>query len=123
MLVLPWSHVAYGIVVGVIASTCGLVLARHRAPRLLATTAFGVASGTGLWNTMLNVRHAHTIDVDVPFRPFPISWQDVGTGMFCFASVTLLLLATVHREKPGRATLKVALIAAGLALLFDIYIW
>ena len=72
---------------------------------------------------MLNVRHAGVIDVDVPFKPFPISWQDTGTGVFSFAAAALLLLATVHRTEPGQRTLKVAGIAATAALLVDIYTW
>ena len=66
MLVLPWSHIAFGIGVGVIASTVGLALAKQRSPRVLGVSAVGVAIGTGLWNTMLNIRHAHSIDVDIP---------------------------------------------------------
>ncbi len=72
---------------------------------------------------MLNVRDAGVIDVDIPFRPFPISWQDMGTSVFSFAAAALLLLATVHRNESGRRTLKIAGIASLAALVMDIYTW
>jgi hypothetical protein len=56
-------------------------------------------------------------------KPFPISWQDTGTGVFAFAFVAAALLATVHRNEPGHRTLKVAGIAAAAALVMDIYSW
>ena len=72
---------------------------------------------------MLNIRHANVIDGDIPFAPFPISWQDTGTGVFAFAFATAALLATVRRHEPGHRTLKLAGIAAAAALVMDVYAW
>lgn len=47
----------------------------------------------------------------------------MGTGVFAFATATLLLLATVHRNEPRYRTLKAAGIAAFAALIMDIYTW
>ena len=80
-------------------------------------------AGTWLWNAMLNIRHAAVIDGDIPFTPFPISWQDTGTGVFAFAFTTLLLLATAMRAEPGIRTLKIAGIAAAAACVVDVYFW
>ncbi len=91
-------------------------------PSLLAT-ATGVCAGTWLWNFMLNIRHAGVIDGDIAFKPFPISWQDTGTGIFSFAFATALLLATTHRHQPGHRTLKFAATAAAAALVMDVYTW
>ena len=123
MLVLPWSHVLFGSLIGPAAAVVALIVLGERQPRTLLTVAAGTCAGTWIWNTMLNVRHAVEIDVDIPFRPFPISWQDTGTGVFSFAAATILLLVTVHRHEPGRRTLKIAGIAALAALLMDIYTW
>jgi hypothetical protein len=95
----------------------------ERAPRTLAVTALAVFIGSFLWNFMLNVRHAGVIDGDIPFALFPISWQDVGTGVFSFAAAALILMATMHRNEPGRHTLKVAGVASLTALVIDIYFW
>ena len=122
-LVLPWSHILYGSLIGPAVGAVALWFAREREPRTLAVTALSACAGTWLWNTMLNVRRATVIDVDIPFRPFPISWQDTGTAVFSFATTTLVLLATLHRDQPGRRTLKIAGIAALAALVMDIYTW
>lgn len=123
VLVLPWSHILYGSLIGPAVGVIALILLGERQPRTLLAVAAGICAGTWTWNTMLNVRHAGVIDVDIPFKPFPISWQDTGTAVFAFAAATLLLLATVHRNEAGRRTLKVAGIAALAALIMDIYTW
>jgi hypothetical protein len=123
MPVLPWSHVVYGSLVGPVVGVAVLWILRERKPLALAVSAAGVCGGTWLWNSMLNIRHAGVIDGDIPFDPFPISWQDTGTGIFCFAVTTFALLATVHRREPGLRTLKVAGIAAAAAFVMDVYTW
>lgn len=123
MLVLDWWTVAFGICIGTIGSTAGLWLAKERRRTTLIASALGVAVGTALWNVMLNVRHAVTIDGDIPLSVFPISWQDAGTAIFSFAFAALFLLTTAHADEPGRRTLRVAAIAATIAFLFDVYTW
>jgi hypothetical protein len=123
MLVLEWWRVALGVGLGMVTSTIGLWIARERSRPVLVASAMGVGIGTALWNSMLNIRHALTIDGDIAFRLFPISWQDTGTGIFCFAMIAMLLLATVHKNEPGHRTLKIASISAGIAFLFDVYTW
>lgn len=122
-LVLPWGRVLFGSVVGPLVAVAALWLAKERRPSTLLITAAGVCSGTWLWNAMLNIRHANVIDGDIPFTPFPISWQDTGTGVFAFAFAAAALLATVNRNQPGHRTLKVAGIAGVAALVMDIYTW
>lgn len=122
-LVLPWSRILFGSIVGPVAGAIVLWLLHERDRRTLLTAAAGVFTGTWLWNLMLNVRHATTIDGDIPFKPFPISWQDTGTGIFALAIATTLLLATVHRYPPGHRTLKIAGIAAAAAFILDVYTW
>jgi hypothetical protein len=43
--------------------------------------------------------------------------------LFAFAFTTAALMATVHRHELGYRTLKIAGIAAGAALVIDIYTW
>lgn len=123
VLVLPWSRVLFGSILGPIVAVAALWGFRERHRPTLAVSAVAVFAGTWLWNAMLNVRHATMIDGDIPFKPFPISWQDTGTGIFAFAFTTAALLATVHRHQPGHRTLKIAGIAAAAALVMDIYTW
>ena len=123
MLVLPWSRVVFGSLVGPLVGLIVLGALGERRVRTLGVVAVGTCGGTWLWNAMLNVRHAGVIDGDIPFRPFPISWQDTGTGVFSFAFAAALLLATTHRDQPGRRTLKIAGIAAAAAFVMDVYTW
>ena len=52
---------------------------------------------------MLNVRHATMIDGDIPFKPFPISWQDTGTGIFALAFATAAFTVTNPDIEPSRS--------------------
>lgn len=123
VLVLPWSSIVFGSLIGPAVGVVVLWLLRERHRPALSVTAIGVCAGTWLWNTMLNIRQAGVIDGDIAFKPFPISWQDTGTAVFSFAFATAILLATTHRNQPGHRTLKIAAIAAGAALVMDIYTW
>ena len=123
VLVLSWSHILYGSLVGPALGIGMLWLLRERDVRTLALVAVSACAGTWLWNGMLNVRHAGVIDGDIPFGPFPISWQDTGTTIFAFATIALTLLASAHRNQPGHRTLKVAGIASIAVLLLDVYTW
>jgi hypothetical protein len=122
-LVLPWGSVLFGSLLGPVVGVVVLWLAKERHVPTLLIAAASVCGGTWLWNAMLNIRHATVIDGDIPFKPFPISWQDTGTGVFVFAFVAAALLATICRNEPGHRTLKIAGIAAAAALVMDIYIW
>jgi hypothetical protein len=122
-LVLPWSQVLFGSLIGPAVGVVVLWLAKEREPRTLLVTAGAVCAGTWLWNTMLNIRRANVIDGDLSFALFPISWQDTGTGVFAFAFAAGALLATVNRDEPGYRTLKCAGIAAATALVMDVYTW
>lgn len=122
-VVLPWSHILYGSLVGPSLGVILLLLLGERSGRTLGVAAVAASAGTWLWNSMLNLRHAHVIDGDVPFRPFPISWQDTGTAIFAFAVITAALLATVHKNQPGSRTLKIAGVITSAVLIVDIYTW
>lgn len=73
-LVLPWSSVIFGSLLGPTIGLAVLGLVGERQWPTLAVAAIGVFSGTWLWNLMLNIRHARVIDGDIAFKPFPISW-------------------------------------------------
>ncbi|MBI4883674.1 MAG: hypothetical protein HY826_06420 [Actinobacteria bacterium] len=123
MQVLPWSYVVFGSLIGPAVGVAALWLLGERRVRSLSVAGVGVCAGTWLWNSMLNIRHAGVIDGDVPFKPFPISWQDTGTGVFAFAFAACALLATTERDEPGRRTLRIAGIAALAAFVMDVYTW
>ncbi len=122
-LVVPWWRIAFGALIGPALGIAIAWLIGERERSSLAMAAIGVFSGTWLWNFMLNIRHAGVIDGDIAFKPFPISWQDTGTGIFSFAFAAAFLLATTCRNQPGHRSLKIAGITATAALIMDIYTW
>ena len=122
-LVLPRSRVAFGAVIGPVVGVTVLWLAKEPQPCTVLVTAAGVCCGTLLRNVMLNIRHANGIDGDIPFAPFPISWQDTGTGVFSFA------FAVPRCSRPSTGTNQ-AVAASGSpvtqqqrALVMDIHAW
>jgi hypothetical protein len=121
--VVEWSSLAYGATAGPLLGAAVLWLRGQRNRAALGVAAVGAAAGTVLWNTMLNIRNATTIDGDIPFRLFPISWQDTGTTVFAFACATLALLATNHRKVPGEQTLRYAATISAAVLILDVYTW
>jgi hypothetical protein len=62
-LVLPWSRIVFGSIVGPSLGVAILWMMKERQPQTLAVAAAGVFAGTWLWNLMLNVRHANVIDI------------------------------------------------------------
>ena len=108
-LVLPWSHILYGSLVGPALGIVLLWMLRERDARTLAAVATSACAGTWLWNTMLNVRHGGVIDGDIPFRPFPISWQDTAPvsspsprRRFCFSQQSVpSTLRYMQRARPA----------------------
>ena len=60
--------------------------------------------------------------VDIPFKPFPVSWQDTGSGVFTLAAASLFLGLALPREAAARV-LSWALTAAAVAFLVDIYLY
>ena len=59
--------------------------------------------------------------VDIPFKPFPVSWQDTGSGVFTLAAAALAY-AAMGTERTRRTT-GYGLLAAIGALLVDIYLY
>jgi hypothetical protein len=65
---------------------------RWRRPALVATAVVGAALAVLGRQVVLHLTHAREFFTDVPFRPFPVSWQDTGSGVTALA-VTALALA------------------------------
>src|SRR5450756_525683 len=65
---------------------------RDRRWPVLMTAAGSALVAPICWNTILRVSGATaTFSHDLPFRPFPISWQDVGSGVFTLACASIAI--------------------------------
>ncbi len=74
------------------------------------------------WNLILRWSGATAaLSHDIQFRPFPISWQDTGSGVFTLAGAGVLLTLGAGAIDPAGRVRRVALWAALAALLVDIY--
>jgi hypothetical protein len=74
------------------------------------------------WNLILRTTRATALfSQDLPFKPFPISWQDTGSGVFTLAGAALVMaLGPGRRDTPPRVA-QLTLLAALAALLIDVY--
>jgi len=97
-------------------------LARVRQPAVLITAGLAAFLMPLWWNSILRWTGAtQAFSHDLPFRPFPVSWQDTGSGMFSLAGAAIALTLSVSRREPARTTTKLALWTALAAFLIDIY--
>ena len=100
------AHIAYGLgVTAVFEVILTVVVPRWRRLSLIvATTVVTVLAVLG-WQYVLRATHASLFFTDLPFRLFPISWQDAGSGVVTLAFTGLAVAAGV------------------VALLVDVYVY
>ena len=120
---IDWPQIFYGAALSTVVAALVLVfIRRERTGRVLAPALAATFFGPLAWNAILH-RAATDADgffVDIPFKPFPVSWQDTGSAVFTLAAASLLLGVALRREVGGRI-LGLALTAAAVAFLVDIY--
>ncbi len=97
-------------------------LARVRRPAVLITAGLAAFLMPLWWNSILRWTGAtQAFSHDLPFRPFPVSWQDTGSGMFTLAGAAIALTLSAGTREPARTTTKLASWTALAAFLIDIY--
>jgi len=97
-------------------------LARVRRPAVLITAGLAAFLMPLWWNSILRWTGAtQAFSHDLPFRPFPVSGQDTGSGMFTLAGAAIALTLSAGTREPARTTTKLALWTALAAFLIDIY--
>jgi len=109
----------------IVAALAGTLSAPpRRQPPLLATMALSALLGPLAWNCILRTTGATAaFSHDLPFKPFPISWQDTGSGIFTVAvAFTALSLGAAAHERARHVAARAAT-AALAALLVDIYLY
>jgi len=121
--VIDWPQIFFGASLStLVAALVFVFILRERTAAVLTPALLATFLGPLAWNAILH-RAATDADgffVDIPFKPFPVSWQDTGSGVFTLATASVLLALARRREPAGRA-LNLALTAAFVAFLIDIY--
>ena len=107
-----------------IAALVFLFVRRERTAVVLGPALAATFLGPLAWNAILHraATEADGFFVDIPFTPFPVSWQDTGSGVFTLALASLLL-GFALRHEPAARVLSLALTAATVAFLVDIYLY
>ena len=118
------GRILYGVTVTAIGlAGLTLVVPRWRRLGLFLTAAVGASVAVLSWQFVLRATHASQFFTDLPFRPFPVSWQDTGSGVVAFAVTALLLAYGPMRKQPAPEAASLALAAGAVALLVDIYLY
>jgi hypothetical protein len=118
-----WGAVIWGVVAsGVLAVVLVVFILRVRAPATLAAAAVAAMLGPLLWDLIL--RHTGgNFFVDAPGVVFPISFEDLGSGVFATAIAALVLGLGPLRAATGARAAWASLLCGIAALLVDIYLY
>ncbi len=118
-----YPQMLYGAGLSVLLSLALVVfLGKTKHPPILLGCALAAFLLPVVWNSILRLTGAtDAFSHDLPFRPFPISWQDTGSGVFTLAGAAVILsLGPGRKERPPRVAALALWTALG-ALLIDIY--
>ena len=102
---MPYSQMLYGAALSaLVAVALVAVPGRCRRSSVLLATGAAAFLMPVAWNLILRTTGATSLfSHDIPFRPFPISWQDTGSGVFTLAGASMLLaLGPGRNEQPRR---------------------
>ena len=100
-----------------------LAVPRWRRPGLIATTAAIGFLIPASWQLVLKVTHSYGFYTDLPLPVFPISWQDLGSGIATYTVRSLVLTFGAMRHESARSVAHLALATGAVALVVDIYLY
>jgi hypothetical protein len=114
----------YGAVISAVLAVAVVSLAAKGRRQVLAVAGAAALLMPLAWNTILRVTGTTgAFSHDLPFRPFPISWQDTGCGVFTLAGAAVAFGLLAAAEESPAGTTRLALWTALAALLVDIYLY
>jgi hypothetical protein len=121
---LSYAHILYGLALTVLGeAVLTLAVPRWRRVGVVLTTVVSAFLAVLAWQLVLRATHASQFFTDLPFRPFPISWQDTGSGVVTVALSTVALAYGAMRRQYAPQVANLALAAGAVALLVDIYLY
>ena len=118
---ISWGTIVFGAGLSAIVAVAAAFFAgRERRPFTFALVALSALAGPIAWNAVLHARPGSEFFVDAPIAVFPVSWQDVGSGVWTLAVASVAQGAIQHS---ARRAVVLSLITALSALLVDIYLY
>jgi hypothetical protein len=122
--VISWSQILYGVALTAVGETAlTVVVSRWRHPALAGTAVVGAVLAVLGRQAVLHVTHAWEFFTDLPFAPFPVSWQDTGSGVTALAVTALALAYGPLRRDPAPVAATLAAASGTVALLVDVYLY
>ena len=108
-----WPAIFYGAALSAtVALAAAAFIGRERSLVTLALV-FGCSFiGPLGWNSVLHSAGSGDFFVDAPLTIFPVSWQDVGSGVWTLALASVVL--GVEQQRARRATLLAVLTALAM---------
>lgn len=121
---LTYGHIVYGVALTVIGeAVLTLAVPRWRHVGAVLTTVVATSLAVLGWQFVLRATHASQFFTDLPFRPFPVSWQDTGSAVVTVALTAIALAYGPMRKQPAPQAANLALAAGAVAWLVDIYLY
>lgn len=118
---IEWGTSVYGAALSAVIAVAAVILVfRELRPLPLALVAVTAAAAPIAWNAVLRSTSSPDFFVDAPLAVFPVSWQDVGSGVW-----TLALAGAVQglSQASARRGVALALVTAAAAFIVDIYLY
>ncbi len=118
---ISWATIWAGAAMSAVAAVVLVLLVmRERRPGVLALVAAAAVAGPVAWNAILHSAATPDFFVDAPISLFPVSWQDVGSGVWTLAAASVVQAAV---QKDARRAGLIAILTALAAFLVDIYLY
>lgn len=120
---MPYAQMLYGAALSaVLAFVLVALLGGSRRPAVLFAVALAGFVMPLCWNLVLRATGATGLfSHDLPFKPFPISWQDTGSGVCTLAGASLIIALGPGRSHAPAWVARVTVLTAVAALVIDIY--
>jgi hypothetical protein len=106
------------VIIGSVVISLAVLFRWVRHPRTLVTIALTISIGIVLWNTLLNVTNATSLNVDSPF--LGLSVQDVGSGVGAFLVTVLVLRLAIHKTEPVPRVVWASAVVGVVTVLVDL---
>ena len=121
---ISWSQILYGVALTAVGeAVLTVVVPRWRRPALAGAAIVGAVLAVLGWQAVLHLTHAREFFTDVPFRPFPVSWPDTGSGVTALAVTALALAYGPLRRYPAPVAATLAAATGAVAVLVDVYLY
>jgi len=118
--VIDWPTIFGGAPMSAVAAGVVLVALGCRAPAELVPGVTSSFVAPVAWNAILHRTGGRGLDI--PFKAFPVSWQDTGSGVFTLALTSTSIGLSAARAG-ARRVVALSLACAAAAFVVDIYLY